>query len=103
MKSIRGMGESLREMRTCHAVGRWLQHYLDGELDGATTTQVERHLETCVRCGLEVETYARIKTAIHDAADASPALVEDEVALERLRRFADELTGEPGEASREPR
>ncbi len=88
------MRDSLRDMRTCHEVGKWLQSHLDGELDPALTTQVEDHLETCVRCGLEVETYSRIKVALHDAAGRLPLLLDDEVALQRLRRFADQLAGE---------
>lgn len=91
MSVLRGMRESLREMRTCHEVGQWLQHYLDGELESAVTSQVEDHLKTCVRCGLEVDTYSRIKSALHEGVGQSPALIDDEVALERLRRFADEL------------
>jgi anti-sigma factor RsiW len=92
MKPLKQLGDDLREMRTCHRLGRWLQHYLDGELDAATTAEVRRHLETCVRCGLEVDTYARITTALREAGGDAPALIGDEVALERLRRFADELT-----------
>jgi anti-sigma factor RsiW len=92
---LREMRENLREMRTCHEVGQWLQHYLDGELEPPRTEQVEDHLKTCVRCGLEIDTYTRIKSALHDAAGHSPALIDDEVALQRLRRFAEELTADP--------
>jgi anti-sigma factor RsiW len=87
------MYDTLKEMRTCHEVGQWLQSHLDGELDASLTAQVEDHLETCVRCGMEIETYARIKRALHEAAGHSPFLIEDEVALQRLRRFADQLAG----------
>lgn len=91
MKSLRGMRDSVREMRTCHELGQWLQHYLDGELEAPLTSQVEDHLKTCVRCGLEIDTYTRIKSALHDASGHSPALIDDEIALQRLRRFANEL------------
>jgi anti-sigma factor RsiW len=87
------MRDNLREMRNCHELGQWLQHYLDGELESTLGAQVEEHLETCVRCGLEFDTYSRIKSALHDASGQSPELVEDQVALRRLRRFADELVG----------
>jgi anti-sigma factor RsiW len=90
------MRDNLREMRNCHEVGQWLQHYLDGELEPVVSAQVEEHLETCVRCGLEFDTYSRIKTALHDASALSPELIEDQIALHRLRRFADELVGHSG-------
>lgn len=95
MSVLREMRDNLREMRTCHAVGQWLQHYLDSELDPPVVAQVEEHLETCVRCGLEVDTYSRIKSALAESRGESPALIDDEVALERLRRFADELVNAP--------
>jgi anti-sigma factor RsiW len=87
------MRDTLRDMRTCHEVGQWLQHYLDGELEPGVTAQVEEHLETCVRCGLEYDTFSRIKTALHEASSDSPELIGDEIALRRLRQFADGLTG----------
>jgi anti-sigma factor RsiW len=88
-KSVR---ETVREMRTCHEVAKWLQSYLDGELDESGIARVEDHLETCMRCGLEFDTYARIKLALHE----SP-VIHDDVALERLRHFADELTSQQSE------
>ncbi len=87
------MGDTLRDMRTCHEVGKWLQSHLDGELDPSLTAQVEVHLETWVRCGLEIETYSRIKNALRESAGRPPQLIGDEVALLRLRRFADQLVG----------
>ena len=83
----------MRAMRTCHAMGRWLQHYLDGELDIKTAEEVADHLLTCVRCGLEFETYAKIKDALHETSQKSPFFIEDEVTLERLRYFAHQLAG----------
>ena len=93
MRVLRGMRDTLRDMRTCHEVGKWLQSHLDGELDPSLTAQVEEHLETCVRCGLEIETYSRIKNALHDSSGSTPLLIGDEVALQRLMRFADQLAG----------
>jgi anti-sigma factor RsiW len=72
----------------CQKVARVLQDYLDGEADASTTTMVAEHLEECRRCGLEVSTYRAIKSAI--AASAAD-LVIDEGAVQRLRRFADDL------------
>ncbi len=95
MKALRDMRDSVREMRTCHDLGQWLQHYLDGELEEPLARRVAEHLETCVRCGLEVDTYTRIKSALRDGFGASP-LIEDEVALQRLRRFADTLASDDG-------
>jgi anti-sigma factor RsiW len=73
----------------CHHVARVLQSYLDGEVDSMTEAMVAEHLEVCRRCGLEARTYQAIKAAI--AATAPAPEVVDGAALERLRRFADEL------------
>jgi anti-sigma factor RsiW len=93
VRMLRGMRDNVRAMRTCHEMGRWLQHFLDGELDVKTSEEVEDHLLTCVRCGMEFDTYAKIKEALHETSRQSPFMIEDEVAIERLRRFANELVG----------
>lgn len=72
----------------CRKVVRVLQDYLDGETNGPTSTMVAEHLEQCRRCGLEASTYRAIKSAI--AASAPDQLI-DAAAVERLRRFAQEL------------
>jgi hypothetical protein len=92
-RMLRGMRDNLRAMRTCHEMGRWLQHFLDGELDIKTREEVEEHLRTCVRCGMEFDTYAKIKEALRETSQQSPFMIEDEVAIERLRRFANHLVG----------
>ena len=90
---LRGVRDNARAMRTCHEMGRWLQHYLDGELDVNTSSEVQDHLLTCVRCGMEFETYAKIREALRETSQQSPFLIEDEVTIERLRRFASQLIG----------
>lgn len=91
MKTIRQMIEWAREMHTCHEMGRWLQHYLDGELDATTAEQVRVHLLTCVRCGLEFDTYRRIVDVLHEAPADEPIVIGDADAVERLRAFAARL------------
>ncbi|GJM39126.1 MAG: hypothetical protein DHS20C19_24930 [Acidimicrobiales bacterium] len=71
----------------CREVGKVLQSYLDGDVDEDFTAKISAHLEACKDCGLEVETYRQIKTSL---ASKMPAV--DPAALERLRRFGDELT-----------
>jgi anti-sigma factor RsiW len=79
-------------MRRCRQVANVLQAYLDGEVDPATAHMVHDHLEECRRCGLEAHTYRAIKTAI-PAAKASTTRIEvDPQAIERLRRFAADLS-----------
>ncbi|MEO9181175.1 MAG: zf-HC2 domain-containing protein [Acidimicrobiales bacterium] len=95
---LSGMRDNVRALRTCHETGRWLQHFLDGELDVQSSEAVEDHLRTCVRCGMEFDTYARIKEALHETSRQSPFKIDDEVANERLRRFANELVGSHGGA-----
>lgn len=93
MMFLRGVRDTLRGMRTWHEVSQWLQPHLDGELDPSRTVQVEDHLATCERCGLEFETYSRIKNALHESSRRRSPLIGDEVALQRLMRFADQLVG----------
>lgn len=93
---MKQMRNEVRAMRMCHQTGRWLQHFLDGEVTFATSVEVEAHLLICVRCGMEFETFARIQAALRSAPREAAFLVEDEVALERLRRFAAQLVGANG-------
>jgi anti-sigma factor RsiW len=81
---------------SCLEVAKVLQAYLDGQTDDVTTRRVARHLEACRRCGLEARTYREIKAALTRRV---PAV--DELALERLRNFATELTEAPPAADAE--
>lgn len=75
----------------CHAVGELLQQYLDGEIDAERGELIHAHLDDCRRCGLEAETYDRIK---HTLA-AQRADVPQE-SIDRLREFGRGLVrGEP--------
>lgn len=73
----------------CHRAARFLQHYLDGELDIVRASWVAEHLEICRRCGLEARVYEAIKVAI--GATAAQPDEADRAAVQRLRRFADTL------------
>jgi anti-sigma factor (TIGR02949 family) len=77
---------------TCHEVVEILQQYLDGHLDDDRAARIESHLEECRRCGLEAETYERIKaTVASQRAEIPPE------SIERLRAFGEQLarSGEP--------
>ncbi len=71
----------------CRHVGRVLQSYLDGTLEPEFTTKIAAHLEACRDCGLELETYERIKASL---AAAMPEV--DSQAVARLRQFGEDLT-----------
>ena len=90
---MRLFSRHLRSMG-CAQVGKLLQSYLDGELDEMTSGKLAEHLDECRRCGLEAETYERIKLSL---ATHNPAL-EDDPVLKRLRDFADRLV----DGEREP-
>jgi anti-sigma factor RsiW len=77
---------------TCHEVGEILQQYLDGHVDADRAGRIEIHLEECRRCGLEAETYERIKATL---AAQRPDIPAESVA--RLRAFGEQLArgGEP--------
>lgn len=70
----------------CHEVGVTLQRYLDGDIDGATARRIEAHLKSCLRCGLELEAYRRIKATL---AAHRPEVPPESV--QRLREFGERL------------
>ncbi len=65
----------------CKAVGRVLQQVLDAETDDRTADEVAAHLEACLVCGLEADTYLRIKDSLYARGSI------DRVAVGRLRDF----------------
>lgn len=77
---------------TCHEVGEILQQYLDGQIDTDRAGRIEIHLEECRRCGLEAESYERIKATLASRRPELPA-----ESVERLRAFGEQLArgGEP--------
>lgn len=80
LKNLIGMLTG-RQM-SCAQVGEILQHYLDGELDDERARRLAHHLEDCRRCGLEAETYERIKASLVGRRAPVPA-----DSLARLREF----------------
>jgi anti-sigma factor (TIGR02949 family) len=52
------------EVRTCEEALRLLAAHLDGELDGATGAQLERHFSTCRSCFSRAEFETRLKTSL---------------------------------------
>lgn len=84
-----------RRPMSCDEVGRWLQHHLDGELDERRSARLVAHLDDCRRCGLEAETYERIKLALAARQDPMPT-----ASLDRLRDFGTRLAR--GEEPEEP-
>lgn len=75
------------EPMSCPEVGRVLQRFLDDELTGdAEVEMLSQHLELCRRCGLEADTYRKIKSAL-----ASRRAPVPEDSIERLRAFGDQL------------
>lgn len=69
----------------CAEVGVVLQQYLDGELDPATASLVDAHLEMCRRCGLDASIYTDVKEALAGQG----ALPADSV--QRLREFGERI------------
>ena len=92
MNTLERLWSRMTEMATCREVGRTMQTYLDGELDGTNAAEVTAHLEHCLRCGMEADTYGRIKEALAHVSADGQVHPEDQLAIERLRRFADTLT-----------
>lgn len=75
------------EALSCPEVGRLLQRFLDGELnDDAEIEMLSEHLDECKRCGLEADTYRKIKAALASRREPVP-----EESVQRLREFGDHL------------
>jgi anti-sigma factor RsiW len=71
---------------SCHQVGEVLQQYLDGQIDSERAGRIEAHLDECRRCGMEAETYERIKTTLAEQRPEMPA-----ESVDRLREFGQRL------------
>jgi len=83
----------------CHEVGELLQSYLDGHIDADRAHRIEMHLEECRRCGMEADTYERIKSTL---AEHRPDVPPE--SLDRLRDFGRRLArGEDPTADRHER
>lgn len=72
---------------SCPEVGRLLQRFLDDELsDDAEIEALSEHLDECKRCGLEAETYQKIKDALANRRAPVP-----QESVDRLREFGEQL------------
>jgi anti-sigma factor RsiW len=69
-----------RTQLSCRQVGRLLQSYLDGELDEERSQRIADHLDDCLRCGLEAETYQAVRASLERRSTVEP---------ERLARLHD--------------
>lgn len=76
---------------TCREVAKVLQAYLDGEVDDAAARKVAVHVDACIGCGHEAETFRRIADAL---ARRRPNVDRD--VLARLQNFGERLAS--GEA-----
>lgn len=83
-------GRRFRSPMSCPEVGRLLQRYLDGGLDAERTRHIVEHLDDCRRCGLEVETYERIRVALVERRGQVPA-----ESIARLHEFGQRLSNGP--------
>lgn len=75
---------------SCRELGRLLHAYLDGELRDSRAVLVADHLDACMRCGLEADSYRWLKAQLTSMAPRT-----DERQLERLRDFAHGLIDQP--------
>lgn len=84
---IRRWYRSKRRNVNCRELGTVLQSYLDDDLEPDFADKIAAHLKDCRKCGLDLDTYKRIK----DSLAAKTPEVEPEVVA-RLRQFGNELT-----------
>jgi anti-sigma factor (TIGR02949 family) len=83
---MRLFGRTPTDAMSCHQVGEVLQQYLDGEIDADRARRIEAHLDECRRCGMEADTYDRIKATF---AAQRPRVPTESV--DRLREFGARL------------
>jgi anti-sigma factor RsiW len=84
MKFIRS--RKVSDPAKCAEVMEHLQAYIDGEMrDEIAARRVAAHLETCRQCGLELETYKRLKSSLQRLGPI------DQQAISRLSEFAKRL------------
>jgi hypothetical protein len=84
-----------KEGITCAEVHELVQAHLDGELpDGPRRDLLVAHLHRCRPCGVEAETYQRIKDALAAPAPAA--------AVARLEAFAAAIPGSAPPSTDEP-
>lgn len=74
---------------SCAEVGELLQEYLDDVLDDARAARLAAHLEECRRCGLEADTYRRIKQSLAERRGGIDVVADNAIA--RLRAFGEQL------------
>lgn len=74
----------------CRTVGRLLQAYLDGELIDSRALMVAAHLDACLRCGMDADTFRWLTDRL---GELNPG--EDPERLAGLRRFAEALASQP--------
>src|SRR5579863_6457059 len=92
---------------TCKKTAYWLQLYIDGRLDPARHTRVERHLAACPTCRRElallecVGTVAGERALIAEPADLTQRVLDRVAAYEahRTARAQDWLAGAAGRAA----
>lgn len=58
---------------TCREVGHWLLQNLDDRLDDRQSQRLSAHLGDCRRCGLDANTYRRMKHSLAGHKAAVPA------------------------------
>ncbi len=71
---------------SCRQAAKTIQAYIDNELDDDRSALLERHLDACRDCGLELDTYEEIKAALGRQSFELP-----NETIERLRNFGNEL------------
>jgi len=79
------------EMTSCIGAIKHLQAAIDGELEPELQARVVAHLEACLSCGMQAQTYREIKASILRAntSELDPAVISD---LERFARQIDTAT-----------
>jgi len=70
----------------CEKVRGHLDAYLSRELPEETRREVQRHLESCPQCAVELETRARVRAQLQAAVHATPVPLDLEAKIRRAVR-----------------
>jgi mycothiol system anti-sigma-R factor len=71
----------------CHEALEKLWQYLDRELDGESSTQLQRHLQECRQCFSKAEFERRLRAMLRRSCDGEQAPPELRERLSRLLRM----------------
>ena len=79
MKDTHSHTHSHKHGRDCRYLLESLSEYVDGELEEALCTEIERHLDGCEDCRIVVDTLEKTVYLYHQTAETQPPSMPEDV------------------------